>query len=55
MGGVLLILFAWLVYRFTRPKEMIRKARRRLREREGEEETNGNQTNWKQKIQSIEG
>ena len=55
VGGILLILFSWLFYKLTRPKDMIRQARRRLREQEGEDESGEGQTNWKEKLQSQEG
>jgi len=53
VGGILLILFTWLGYDLTRPKGMIRKARRRLREREGEPETSEDQPSWQDKLKSI--
>lgn len=57
LGGILLILFMWLFVRFTRPKTLIEKARRRLRNREGEDESGDeeNVPNWKEKIKSIDG
>lgn len=55
VGGLLLILFAWLFYDLTRPKDMVRKARRRLREQEGEDDSDSSQADWKEKIQSLEG
>ncbi|MFE4105057.1 permease [Almyronema epifaneia] len=55
VGGVLLILFSWLIYKFTRPKQMIRKARRRLREQEGEADSNQAQTDWQDKLKSLAG
>ena len=55
VGGILLILFAWLGYRMTRPREMIKSARRRLREQEGVEETGENQPDWQDKAQSLDG
>lgn len=55
VGGILLILFAWLGYRMTRPKEMIRKARHRLNDREGTDESDQQQPAWQDKVQSLEG
>jgi len=55
VGGLLLILFSWLFYDLTRPKEMVRKTRRRLREQEGEDSSGGGETDWKEKIQSLAG
>lgn len=66
VGGILLILFTGFIVRFTRPKKLIQKARRRIRGgEEGEEENqdrdhqnedNHNQTpDWKEKIQSKQG
>jgi uncharacterized membrane protein YraQ (UPF0718 family) len=55
VGGILLILFAWLGYRLTRPKQMIRKARHRLNDREGTGDGNAQQTDWQDKIQTLDG
>jgi len=56
VGGILLILFAWLLYRISPPNELIRKVRRRLREREGEGETGGeNNDDWQDKLTSASG
>lgn len=57
VGGLFLILFMWLFVRFTRPNSLIEKARRRLRNREGndEEEDEEDAPDWKEKIQSIDG
>lgn len=55
VGGLLLILFSWLFYDLTRPQEMVRKTRRRLREQEGETSSDGGQTDWTEKMQSIRG
>ncbi|MBE9078585.1 permease [Romeria aff. gracilis LEGE 07310] len=55
VGGVLLILFAWLFVKATRPRNLIRQARKRLREEEGENQSDGSDTDWKEKIQSKEG
>jgi len=55
VGGVLLILCLWLGYRMTRPKEMIRKARHRLSDREGMDHDSAQPTDWQQKFQSLEG
>ena len=55
VGGILLILFSWLIYKLTRPNDMIRQARRRLRDQEGEDDGSGGQTDWQEKIQSVDG
>lgn len=55
LGGVLLILFTWLFVRFTRPKKLIRNARDRLQENEGEEKDNKDIPDWKERIQSKRG
>ncbi|ACB53507.1 hypothetical protein cce_4159 [Crocosphaera subtropica ATCC 51142] len=54
LGGILLILFTWEIVRLTRPKKLIRKVRRKLNEteRETEDKNNGNNPDWKEKIQS---
>jgi uncharacterized membrane protein YraQ (UPF0718 family) len=55
IGGVLLILFAWLGYRLTRPKQMIRQARHRLNDREGTGDAQASQVSWEHKIQTLDG
>ena len=55
VGGLLLILFSWLIFRITHPSDMIRSARRRLRNEEGEEEGHGKEKGWQEKIKTIEG
>lgn len=55
VGGILLILFSWLVYRFTQPKKMIRKARRRLHNQEGDDSESNADVDWKERIKSIDG
>lgn len=52
LGGILLILLMWQVVRFTRPKELIKKVRRRLNEKEGMEEDQKDVPDWQEKIQS---
>ena len=52
LGGLLLIIFTWQIVKLTRPKELIRKARRRLNATEGEEKTEQNNPDWTEKIQS---
>ena len=54
LGGILLILFSWLIVKYTRPKELLRKAKRRLNEKEGEEKDK-DAPDWKDKITSIQG
>ncbi|MGQ4647794.1 permease [Lyngbya aestuarii] len=55
LGGILLIIFMWLVVRFTRPNKLIKKARRRLREGEENESDAEEIPDWKEKIQSKQG
>ncbi len=55
LGGILLILFTWLIVNYTRPKELIRKARRRLNDQEGEDKQDKNAPDWKDKITSKQG
>ncbi|WP_017301151.1 permease [Nodosilinea nodulosa] len=54
IGGILLILFAWLGYRMTGPKQMIKQARQRLRGQDGD---GGDEapSDWRDKLQSLEG
>ncbi|PSN20164.1 permease [filamentous cyanobacterium CCP5] len=52
VGGILLILFAWLFVRLTRPQGLIKKVRRRLRDREGVDEADGQTMDWQDKLQS---
>jgi len=52
LGGIILILLTWQVVRFTRPKELIKKVRRRLNEKEGMEEEQKDVPDWQEKIQS---
>ena len=55
LGGILLILFSWQIIKFTRPKKLLQKVRRKLNENEGEEEDNKDLPDWKERIQSKEG
>lgn len=55
LGGILLILFTWLFVSYTRPKKLIRKAKRRLNEREGEDKQDEDAPDWKDKITSKQG
>lgn len=56
IGGLLLIAFSWLFVRLTKPQTLIEKVRRRLRNREGEDNHDSQDApDWKQKIQSIQG
>jgi uncharacterized membrane protein YraQ (UPF0718 family) len=55
IGGILLILFTWQIIKFTRPKKLLQKARRRLNENESSEEDNEDLPDWKERIQSKEG
>jgi uncharacterized membrane protein YraQ (UPF0718 family) len=52
-GGILLILFAWLFVHLIRPKNLIAKARDRVKDNHnGQEETPGD---WRKKVTSWEG
>ena len=55
LGGILLILFSWLVVRFTRPKKLIKQARQRLNDRKGQEDGQKDAPDWKDKITSKKG
>lgn len=55
LGGILLILFSWQIIKFTRPKKLLQKVRRKLNENEGEEEDKKDLPDWKERIQSKEG
>lgn len=55
VGGILLILCSWLLVKLARPKELIRKARERLRNREGLDDGDNQGSDWQEKIQSIKG
>ncbi|WP_413161307.1 permease [Capilliphycus salinus ALCB114379] len=52
LGGIILILLMWQVVRLTRPKKLIKKARRQLNEQEGQEDENKEVPDWKEKIQT---
>lgn len=51
-GGILLILFSWLLIRLIRPKKLISRARKNLKEEDKEEKAG--KTSWKKKIRSAE-
>lgn len=53
LGGILLILFAWLFIRITNPKKLIREAREKAGGDGEDEEDKG--PGWKEKIASREG
>lgn len=55
VGGILLILFAWLGYRMTGPKQMIKQARQRLRGQNGDQSDEDASSDWREKLQSVEG
>ncbi len=55
LGGILLILFSWLIVKYTRPKELLRKARQRLNDRERGNDQEQDAPDWKDKITSIQG
>lgn len=52
LGGILLIICTWLIVKFTRPQKLITKARRKLNDQEGEESSQQDTPNWKEKIQT---
>lgn len=53
VGGVLLILFAWLFVRVTRPDKMIKRARERL---SNDDDSEASQTeDWRKKVKSRKG
>lgn len=54
LGGILLILFAWLFVRIFYPKNLIKDARQNLEE-EGKEEDDDQAPDWKEKITSSVG
>lgn len=54
LGGILLILFMWLVVKLTGPKKMIEKAREHARQ-EAEEADEKEVPDWRQLIRSKEG
>lgn len=53
VGGILLILFAWLFVRFLYPKKLVSKARERLEQEHGSD--HGGSTDWQNKISSLSG
>lgn len=55
VGGILLILLVWLIVYLTRPKEMVRKARRRVNSEGGEDADGQEVPDWKEKIRTREG
>ncbi|WP_031554487.1 permease [Parvularcula oceani] len=55
VGGILLILLMWLVVRFTRKLAPIEEARKSAQESEGDEEEDGDEPSWKEKIRSKDG
>ena len=54
VGGVLLILFAWLLVKLTRPHELIRQAREKL-EQELKQEQSHHSISWQDKLRSLSG
>ena len=52
-GGLLLIAFAWLFVRLTRPDDLVQEARDRL-DREGDRQS-GAPADWKDKVTSLDG
>ena len=55
VGGILLICFMWLIVRFTKPRKMIKQARRRLHRNEGESDQQQDVPDWQERIQSKKG
>lgn len=55
VGGILLILLVWLIVYLTRPKELVRKARRRVNSEEEEDADDTEVPNWQEKIRTKEG
>lgn len=53
LGGLLLIAFAWLFVRLTRPQKLIEKARDRLDDDSGDD--TAERTGWKEKATSLAG
>jgi hypothetical protein len=52
IGGILLILVVWQIVRFTRPKKLIKQAKRRLNQTEEQEDSNQDIPDWQEKIQT---
>ncbi|WP_036480953.1 permease [Myxosarcina sp. GI1] len=52
LGGLILIILTWQIVRFTRPKELIRKVRRKLNDEEGKEKNDKDIPDWKERITS---
>ena len=50
VGGILLILISWILIRIINPKEMIKKARKRLDEKDDDDEDS--EKSWKKKMKS---
>src|SRR6056297_1477131 len=50
IGGILLILISWVLIRIINPKEMIKKARKRLDEKDDDDEDS--EKSWKKKMKS---
>jgi len=55
IGGILLILFTWLIVSLTRPKKLIKNTQRNLQEQEGTNENGKDVPDWKEKISSLKG
>ncbi len=53
VGGVLLIVIAWLLIRIINPKKLIEKARKKLKDQDDDEMDQS--TTWKEKMKSSEG
>jgi len=53
VGGILLILFAWLFIRIFYPKKLVGEARERLDREHGDDA--GKRTDWQEKIRSLSG
>ncbi len=55
IGGILLILFTWLIVSLTRPKKLIKNTQRNLQKQEGTNENGKDVPDWKEKISSLKG
>ncbi len=55
VGGILLILFAWLFVSLTKHRKLERKARKRLRQQDDDGQDSDQEFDWKDKIQSWDG
>lgn len=54
-GGILLILFMWLIVSLTKPKKLIKNTQRQLQENGDDGQNSQSQPSWKEKITSWQG